>query len=118
MQLSFEVEGDEPTQSGPALPASGSISNTPTFLPLNSIIHISHTITTQPLPIIHPSFPCHVLISPLDPSTPPSSTVSPRFLVQSGPRDQSRELAKSSGPGPERQSWAALAQISPSSERR
>ena len=72
----------EPTQPGPALPASGSISNTPTFLPLNSIIHIFHTITTRPFPIIHPSLPSHLLISPLDPSIPPPSTVSPRRLVE------------------------------------
>ncbi|KAK9526234.1 hypothetical protein VZT92_015881 [Zoarces viviparus] len=35
---------------------------------------------------------------------------------QSGPRDWGRELAKSTGPGPEQGSWAARAKISPSSE--
>lgn len=67
----------------------------------------------------HPPFrpPC----SPSVLLTPPSTTASPCRLVeawfqQSGPHDWSRELAKSTGPGPEQQSWAARAQISPSSE--
>lgn len=50
--------------------------------------------------------------------TPPSTTASPRRPAnqassRAGPHDLSRELAKSTGPGPEQRSWAAHAQISP-----
>lgn len=50
--------------------------------------------------------------------TPPSTTASPRRPANRassgvGPHDLSRELAKSTGPGPEQRSWAARAQISP-----
>lgn len=71
--------------------------------------------------IVHPLFShrvpliLHLLISPLDPTihhcvTVPSSKAS---FQQSGPHDLGRELAKSTGPGPEQRSWAAHAEIRP-----
>lgn len=66
----------------------------------------------HPLPIYHP------LISPLDPSIHHCGTIlwSKASFQQSGPHEWGRELAKSTGPEPEQRSWAAHAQISPSSE--
>lgn len=62
----------------------------------------SPSIIALPPPIHSP--PPH-LSSPRRPANQASS--------RAGPHDLSRELAKSTGPGPEQRSWAARAQISP-----
>lgn len=94
---------------------------------LNNIIHIFRKINTVSSPAwsrlsssaiynflttSHPFF--QPFIPPLDLTihnciTMPSSNES---FQQSGPRDSGRELAKSTGSGPEERSWAGHAQIS------